>query len=134
VGHRARALPLAALLAVVVGLAFAPPASADPFTYRDPGCTQIEDPVDLRFLDVRIAVPSAHGAPPTILTGAAAARWVVDRLVFQQPLGAGSSDSWFRFPDGACVDQTAWVTAPPTPSSSACPASPASATTTWTTS
>jgi hypothetical protein len=45
-----------------------------------------------------------------VLTGAAAARWIVDRLAFQQPLGAGSSDSWFRFPDGACVNQTAWVT------------------------
>jgi hypothetical protein len=42
--------------------------------------------------------------------GAAAARWIVDRLAFQQPLGAGSSRSWFRFADGACVDQTAWVT------------------------
>jgi hypothetical protein len=106
-----RALRVAALLALLVCLALAAApgvGAADPFTYRDAGCTQAEDPVDLRFLDVRIAVPAPGG--PVVLDGAAAARWIVHRLAFQQPFGAGSSDSWFRFPDGACVDQTAWVT------------------------
>jgi hypothetical protein len=101
---------LAALIVILLGLALAAPAAADPFTYRDAGCTVAEDPVDLRFIDLRIAVPPSPAAPGAILTGAAAARWVVDRLAFQQPFGAGSSDSWFRFPDGVCVNQSAWVT------------------------
>jgi hypothetical protein len=61
-------------------------------------------------VDLRIAVAAAPGAPAAELTGAAAARWVVDRLAFHQPGGAASSESWFRLPGGACVPQTAWVT------------------------
>jgi hypothetical protein len=104
---RVRALVLAAALALALAAA---PAAGDSFAYRDAGCTTAGDPTQLRFVDLRIAVGAGPGAPAAVLTGAAAARWVVDRLAFHQPAGAASSESWFRFPGGACVPQTAWVT------------------------
>jgi hypothetical protein len=104
---RVRALVLAAALALALAAA---PAAGDPFAYRDAGCTAAGDPAQLRFVDLRIAVRAEPDAPAVVLTGAAAARWVVDRLAFHQPGGAASSESWFRFPGGACVPQTAWVT------------------------